>query len=113
VPPGRYALTLARGTDWRDEDALFGPDTQIIVIEPPLEFRVTGAGRKSGYLLDLRGGRHDLRGIGICQTMVLDPDSLSGSWAQDHPNGFPEPVDRPKFPSPQYNLRSRFCLSQE
>lgn len=108
VPPGRWALTLARGTGWQGEEALFGAKTEVIVIEPPLTFAAATA-RKSGYLLDLRGGAARLRDIGLCQRLVLDPDTLSGSWARAHPQGFPSPQAQKRFAVPKNDLTSRFC----
>lgn len=53
VPPGRYLLRFAYGTDWQGEDALFGPLTDWTETEKVLDFRILGTARRSGYLVTL------------------------------------------------------------
>lgn len=117
VPPGRWALTFARGTGWQGEEALFGPATEVIAIEPPLAF-VAEAARKSGFLIDLRGGgTARLRDIGLCQSLVLDPASLSGAFVPQPDPRFATPPKREAggvdFAVPRHDLRARFCVSQD
>ena len=54
VPPGTFDLSFATGEAWQGEEALFGPETQRIVVSDPLTFAVKGLRTKSGYWLDLR-----------------------------------------------------------
>lgn len=54
VPPGRFEVRFAFGTDWRGEDTLFGADTEFLALEAPLSFGVQGLARKNGHLIDLR-----------------------------------------------------------
>lgn len=116
VPPGRWALTFARGTGWQGEEALFGATTEVIAIEPPLTFAAEAA-RKPGFLIDLRGGAAALRGIGLCQGMVLDPASLSGAFVPKPEPRFATPPKRDAggvdFAVPRHDLRTRFCVSQD
>lgn len=109
VPPGRWALTFARGQDWQGEDGLFGAATEVIALPGPLVFHTEGAARKSGHLIDLRGAGPVLRDIGLCQRRALDPETLSGSWARKHPHGLPDPREPGPFTTPRYDLRSHFC----
>lgn len=114
VPPGRWALTFARGRDaqgqdWQGEDGLFGAATEVIALPEPLVFQTEGAARKSGHLIDLRGASPVLRDIGLCQRRALDPDSLSRSWARQHPHGLRDPREPGPFTAPRYDLRSHFC----
>ncbi len=53
VPPGRYELLFASGSDWRGEAALFGPATQRFELDAPLDFQAKMS-RKDGHLIDLR-----------------------------------------------------------
>lgn len=109
VPPGRFVLEIASGRDWQDEDALFGPQTVQVTLEPPLVFGAQGVARKSGALLDLRGDQVTVRGFGLCQRFMLDPDSLAGSWARAHPTDLLPPPERERFAVPRYTLRARVC----
>lgn len=118
VPPGRYEVELSRGRDgqgrdWQGEAALFGPGTLRLTLADPLRFGTEGLARKSGHLIDLRGvvggtgGAATVRGLGLCQSYRLDPDSLAGSWARAH-----EPArctTPPCFTAPRYTLRARLC----
>lgn len=81
VPPGRYALRFASGTDWRGEEQLFGPDTVVFALPEDLEFAIRGAGIKAGHLVVLTrdapgaGLRAEVTGQFVCQIASLDgPD---------------------------------------
>lgn len=116
VPPGTYRLHIAWGRDWQDETALFGPDTRAFDLAEPLSFAVTGPGRKSGHIVDLRPGgpeRPDLaevRGKALCQTLRIDPDSLRQPWPLPD---LPPPQDGaapvPRFPYPEYDIVPWLC----
>jgi len=76
VPPGRYRLDIAYGTDWRGEDALFapGPGTGRLRIESPLDFGVEGVARKAGHVvtLDKAADGFDvaIKGQAVCQRVT-------------------------------------------
>ena len=55
VPPGTFRVRFAAGTDWRGEEALFGPGalTETFDLEQPLTFEVRNPGIKAGHLIDL------------------------------------------------------------
>lgn len=125
VPPGRYELSFAYGTDWQGEAALFGPgkDTGKISLSAPLTFGVAGLGRKFGHQVDLRGGTPgapELAGISaqaLCQSLVLDLDSLD--WPRPAPRARRAGAGDPsggaagttgrRFPAPRYDLGTRLC----
>ncbi|EKE45661.1 hypothetical protein OCGS_0278 [Oceaniovalibus guishaninsula JLT2003] len=76
VPPGTFVLDVASGTDWLDEDRLFGPRTETMTFDEALTFGVTGIGTKRGHLIDLRGvsvmAEAEMRDIGLCQWIARD-----------------------------------------
>lgn len=110
VPPGRYQLHFASGTDWQGEAALFGPGTRRFVLDPPLAFGASVA-RKAGHLVDLRDLRDiTTRDLAICQRLVLDPDSLNWPWPPIwQPGGWLPPEGPRDYPVPRYDLVSRIC----
>lgn len=110
VPPGRYELQFAYGTDWKGEATLFGPETRRFVLDPPLNFGAS-ATKKEGHLVDLRDlGDIMTRDFAICQRFALDPDSLNQPWPPTWQPGTWLPPDGPRdYPVPRYNLVSRIC----
>lgn len=109
VPPGRYQLQLASGTDWQGEAARFGPATRRFVLDPPLTFGASVA-RKEGHIVDLRDlGDVTTRDFAICQRLVLDPQSLNQPWPTIRQPDAP-PSDAPReYPVPRYDLVSWIC----
>jgi hypothetical protein len=87
VPPGRFELHFAGGTDWQGEERLFGPgaQTQRFRLSTSLNFGVRGPAIKAGHLVDLR--QMTLTASGevqaaikpsrICQTVSLLPRQFS------------------------------------
>ncbi|PZX15736.1 hypothetical protein LX81_02368 [Palleronia aestuarii] len=72
VPPGTYELDFATGTEWVDEETLFGAETRRFSFPEPLTFAVEGLARKSGHLIDLREeGRMASRALDLCQERVV------------------------------------------
>ena len=55
VPPGTFRVRFAAGTDWRGEEALFGPGalTETFELEAPLTFEIRNPGIKAGHVIDL------------------------------------------------------------
>lgn len=78
VPPGRFHVQIARGTDWLDGERLFGAKTEYFQTPEPLTFKVTGMDRKDGHLIDLRDkapgllARADVGPVAICRGLRLD-----------------------------------------
>jgi hypothetical protein len=115
VPPGRYQLLFASGTDWQGEAALFGPDTKTFVLDPPLSFGAT-LSRKEGHVVDLRAGSGAaVRDLAICQWLMLDPQSLlppppvGASPTQDGTPTPPPPEYLEPYPTPRYDLLWGYC----
>lgn len=115
VPPGTYLLRFAHGLGWQGETQLFGPDTEWVEAEEPVDFRIIGTGRRSGYLVTLvqRDGTVklvDTRSQHWCQI---------ASWRispRDWPDtddllALPDPTKprEPRDPDWQLRLRSRLC----
>ena len=113
VPPGRFELQIAswQGADWQGRAGLFGAQTQRFVLDPPLEFGVTGYARKGGHLLDLRKlGTIAQSSLGICQRLALDPESVSVTPDAPMPGvKARDPMDIAGFPVPRYRQVSRIC----
>ena len=110
VPPGRFELHFASGTDWQGEAALFGPKTQRFVLVPALSFEAF-ATRREGHLVDLRDlADITTRDFAICQRFVLDPDSVNQPWPPIWKPGTWLPLEGPReYPVPRYDLVSRIC----
>lgn len=110
VPPGRFELHFASGTDWQGEVALFGPKTRRFVLDPALSFGAS-ATKKAGHLVDLRDlGDITTRDFAICQRFVLDPDSVNQPWPPIWQPGTWLPPEGPReYPVPRYDLVSRIC----
>lgn len=110
VPPGRYQLHFASGTDWQGEATLFGPGTRRFVLDPPLDFGASATMRE-GQLVDLRDlADITTRDFAICQRFVLDPESLTQPWPPIREPGTSPPPDGPRgYPVPRYDLVSRIC----
>lgn len=116
VPPGSYRVRLAAGDVWTEGDA--EPGEHGFELAAPLTFEITGAGRKAGYRIDLRGGTEEaeVTSQGICQTLRLDPDTLGQPWGWLGEDA-PEPGRRAekllsgeeRFPSPEYDVVARPC----
>jgi len=113
VPPGLYELQIASGqeADWQGRAGLFGAQTQRFVLEPPLGFGVTGYARKGGHLVDLRNlGAIAQTSLGICQRLVLDPESVRVAPDAPMPGVSPrDPLEIPEFKVPRYREVSRIC----
>lgn len=76
VPPGWYELLFAFGTNWQGEHALFGPDTQSLVLDQPLRFGATVT-RKHGHLIDLSVRTEiAVRSFALCQLLSTRLESL-------------------------------------
>lgn len=73
VPPGTFIVQIARGTDWQDDVALFGDETEYFLVADPLTFQITGMDRKEGHLIDLRDRapgqltQRDTRQVALCR----------------------------------------------
>ena len=106
VPPGRYTLAFASGTEWHGPEALFGPDTELFALDTPLTFNVTVA-RREGHNVGLRGtGDASVTGYAVCQTIEIAPRELLTQEDFD-----PEAL-RERRLEPQardFDLRDRFC----
>ncbi|WP_417806798.1 hypothetical protein [Thioclava sp.] len=113
VPPGRFELQIASGqeADWQGRGGLFGAQTQRFALEPPLDFGVTGYARKGGHLVDLRNlGAIAQTSLGICQRLLLDPESVSVTPDAPMPGVSPrDPMEIPDLPVPRYREVSRIC----
>ena len=115
VPPGRFAIRVAYGTDWQDEDTLFGPGTEHVVLEGPFRFGVQGIGRKSGHLIDLR----DV--IETREAALTEPLAFCQSYRADLTRSPLSPpvfqpvlrpgIDDPDVPRPRFrfSVTSRLC----
>ncbi len=113
VPPGRFEVQIASGqaADWQGRGALFGAQTQRFVLEPPLDFGVSGFARKGGHLLDLRDlGAIVQTSLGICQRLALDPESVRIKPDAPMPGVSPrDPMEKAEFVTPRYREVSRIC----
>ncbi|TQS71687.1 hypothetical protein ERN12_11775 [Rhodobacteraceae bacterium] len=81
VPPGRFDLDLYQGREWSGPARLFGPDTQSVELDGPLEFSTHGMARKDGWVIDLHSDTDQagLRRVAICQSDRLErPDDPVG-----------------------------------
>ncbi len=111
VPPGRYALHLAYGARWQDEESLFGAQTRLFEMDAPLEFETRGIGTKAGHIVDLRGLTETMQAVpvsplAICQRFGAD---LTGSPLS--PPAFLPLTDDPDAPRPRlrFSVRTRVC----
>lgn len=112
VPPGNYLLRFAYGTDWRGQDDLFGADTGWTQIDKPLDFRVIGTSRRSGYLVTLieENGR-----MKIVETAPQDwcQSIRRSSQIREFPKDLPGTTDRdaPKlrYLDQQVQIYDRLC----
>ncbi|AQS48391.1 hypothetical protein BMG03_11730 [Thioclava nitratireducens] len=113
VPPGRFELQVALGPaeDWKGGATLFGPDTERLRLDPPLDFGVTGFARKGGHLVDLSDlGAIAQKSLGICQRLALDFDSVTTAPEAVRPGVKPrDPMEIPEFPVPKYRRVDRIC----
>lgn len=122
VPPGMFMLDVALGTGWQGEEALFGSATEIYVYPEPLGFGVTGAGRKSGHLIDLRGAATGIeartRALALCQRYALDLDAFGGALPKEaaqpdplHGIAEPDPLEEGPFRRREWrhDLDERLC----
>lgn len=112
VPPGHFLVLFATGTDWQSEATQFGPDTERVLLTPPLSFRAT-VSQKNGYLIDLRDPAEiTLRDFAICQRSVLEPQSLRDRYpAPRHPFWRDETrrLSDLEFTLRRYEVQSRVC----
>ena len=139
VPPGSFVVRFAAGDIWQGEAQRFGPGamTTVLELEQPLTFKVAGAGKKAGHLVNLTvdaRGRlvtGEMKAQSICQALDTEFAPLWEKWYiresrryrwkfTRHTN--PRPVRvleryRHSFPRdillhsvyPRYTVRSRFC----
>ena len=122
VPPGTFMLDIAIGADWQGEEALFGPATAVYAHPEPLEFGITGAGRKSGHLIDLRDAATGIEArsdtLALCQRYALDLDAFGGALPEEasrpdllHGTAEPDPLEEGPFLRREwrYDLDERLC----
>lgn len=107
VPPGSYALRVAYGVEWQNEETLFGAGTRVFEMAAPLRFETQGIGTKLGHLVDLRTliETREARSVvplSICQRYGAD---LTGSPLS--PPAFRPVPDDPDAP----RLRLRFTVT--
>lgn len=122
VPPGTFRVHVALGRGWQDETALFGPETETYAHPDALEFGVSGVGRKSGHLLDLRGMGEGVeasaRDLSLCQHRTLDADAFGGALPENAAR--PDALDERSAPDVlegdpyfrrtyRYEFRERLC----
>lgn len=110
VPPGEYRVTLASGWLWQNETELFGDETQHYDLPDPLHFKITGAGRKTGQTLDLRGvAQGQVASVtpqSICDHIWPGLDQV-GLWADDiGPDGSRKPQHPDRFGGVEDDLRA-------
>ncbi len=103
MPPGDYTFHAALGRGWEGEEDLFGPETRLYEHDDILSFEVEGLGRKTGYVLDLRGldrmAGVTVERLALCQyygpgraaaARVGDPPARA-EMAPEIPFGYPLP----------------------
>ncbi|MBA4491192.1 hypothetical protein [Paracoccus sp. S1E-3] len=98
VPPGDWTIRIASGTDWQDEDTLFGPETTWAALTAPLNFSA-GKSRLNGHVLTLEDGAITVAPQTICQLPSWQADLFD---AEDPVGGQPrepQPLHPPKRPS--------------
>ncbi|WP_102226122.1 hypothetical protein [Acidimangrovimonas sediminis] len=125
VPKGDLTLSFASGPgSWLGREKLFGPGTTWRRLPAPLFFGVTGFGRKSGQIVDLRGAATmteaaaGARAQVICQDYRLEPNSLLHSPparpGAPVPRALPPVAGDPDDPGapgpvPRYHTNTRVC----
>lgn len=126
VPPGEWRISVASGTDWQDEDALFGPETEWLTLPEPLRFGAEKS-RLNGHALTLEDGAIRVAPQAICRlpswyTGVFDPEDPVGRQPREpqplHPQKRPTYTDPPpanihqpplSYPDSELRLRSVLC----
>ncbi|MCT4331900.1 hypothetical protein MU516_03335 [Paracoccus sp. YLB-12] len=118
VPPGEYDLRFAHGTEWHNQETLFGAETEWTETTSPLEFRIIGIGRRSGYLVTLiqTDGTVKLaeaRPQDQCQIATFDSSVMELEEAARIARllGGPDAPDHPplRYLEQELELRSRVC----
>ena len=126
VPPGEWRISVASGSDWQDEDTLFGPDAEWLKLPDPLRFGA-GKSRLNGHALTLQDGAITVAPQAICRlpswhTGVFDPEDPVGRQPREpqplHPQKRPTYTDPPpakihqpplSYPDSEFRLRSVLC----
>lgn len=96
VPPGTWRVRFAHGSDWRGEEALFGPETEWTTVDEPMSFGASVA-RRHGYIIRLieSDGRMKVASAGpldLCQTLTMTTETIDlDDERDDDPNRLPAP----------------------
>lgn len=101
VPPGTYRLRVTTGEGWLADSATFASATENADLPEPLRFGVTGAGRKAGWTVDLRGDPPTITPRDLCQMLLRDPDSLQAPLTL--------PLTIEQLAVPRYEVITRLC----
>lgn len=95
VPPGSWQVRFAHGDGWKNDDALFGDETEWTRIEEPLAFGA-GIARRHGHIIRLieRDGRTQVASLGPldqCQAVTVTTEVIDLDDERDDPNRLPAP----------------------
>lgn len=90
VPPGRWLVRFAGGREWQGEAELFGAGTDWTETDEPLEFRILGTSRRSGYLITLIEQNGSMK---IVDAMAQDWCQIA-LWSREWRDFPPEPDAR-------------------
>lgn len=112
VPPGTYLLRFAYGRDWQGQTDLFGPDTRWTQIDKPLDFRIIGTSRRSGFLVTLieENGRMkivDAAPQDWCQ--ILRRTSRNRDYPDVPPGTGDADAPKLRYLDQQVEIHSRLC----
>lgn len=126
VPPGDWRIGVASGTDWQDENTLFGPQTDWLRLPETLRFGA-GKSRLNGHALTLEDGAITVSPQAICRLPswhrgVFDHEDPVGRQPREpqplHPQKRPTYTDPPpakihqpplSYPDSDLRLRSVLC----
>jgi hypothetical protein len=113
LPPGRWQLRFAYGTEWQGEDNLFGPRTGWTRTETPLDFRIIGIDRRRAYVVTLieQDGTvriADARPDAECQMVLWDSEIRE--WPEELPGMSDERREMLYGPQPEKPLNERLRL---
>ncbi len=126
VPPGDWRIRVASGTDWQDEETLFGPETGWTALPEPLHFGA-GKSRLHGHVLTLENGAITVAPQTICRlpnwhSGIFDAEDPVGRQPREpqplHPQRRPTYTDPPpapihqpplSYPDSELRLRSVIC----
>lgn len=121
VPPGRYHLRFAFGTEWQGEDDLFGTDTGRAELDRPLDFRAIGIGTRRGYLVTLieqNGTMKVVEARSQDQCQITSWRSENREWpSDDRPQGWFYGENTQNHPTPklryldwEFDSYTRLCV---